>query len=68
MINDRPCANMRVVKDVSVAEGDVGFDGASLANDGGLNVGVVSDAGVCADEGVGADFACAKVRRGKVSS
>ena len=49
---------MRVVRDVSVAEGDVGFDGASLANDGGLDVGVVGNTGVCADEGVGADFAC----------
>ena len=58
MIDDGPCTNVRVVKDVSVAEGDVGFDGASLADDGGLNVGVVGDAGVCADEGVGTDFAC----------
>ena len=68
MIDDGPCTNVRVVKDVSVAEDDVGFDGASLANDGGLDVGVVGDAGVRADEGVGTDFACAKVRRGKVSS
>ena len=58
MIDDGPCTNVRVVKDVSVAEGDVGFDGASLADDGGLDVGVVGDAGVCADERVGADFAC----------
>ena len=58
MIDDGPCTNVRVVKDVSVAEGDVGFDSASLADDGGLDVGVVGDAGVRADERVGADFGC----------